>query len=126
MLNDVATDVVLRDGSIVCIRQVAVEDVDTPRAFLISLSSESLYFRFLGICALTHEPVRALVDDPRGTAIAGETGGPPRRRPWRGFSTFRSRAATVSRSISHAWEAIPLRAIDSTTSRHRMLLDVNP
>ena len=57
MLNDLATtDVVLRDGSTVCVRQVTVEgDVDTLREFLISLSSESLYFRFLGICALTRD-----------------------------------------------------------------------
>ena len=53
----------------------AVEDVDTLREFLISLSSESLYFRFLGICALTRDRVRALVDNPRGTAIAAESGG---------------------------------------------------
>ena len=75
MLNDLATtDVVLRDGSTVCVRQVTVEDVDTLRDFLISLSSESLYFRFLGICALTRDRVRALVDNPRGTAIAAESG----------------------------------------------------
>ena len=76
MLNDLATtDVVLRDGSTVCVRQVTVEDVDTLREFLISLSSESLYFRFLGICALTRDRVRALVDNPGGTAIAAESGG---------------------------------------------------
>ena len=76
MLNDLATtDVVLRDGSTVCVRQVTVADVDTLREFLISLSSESLYFRFLGICALTRDRVRALVDNPGGTAIAAESGG---------------------------------------------------
>ena len=58
MLNDLATtDVVLRDGSTVCVRQVTVEDVYMLREFLISLSSESLYFRFLGICALTPDRV---------------------------------------------------------------------
>ena len=76
MLNEAATtDVVLRDGSTVCLRHVTVEDVDRLQRFLLSLSSESLYFRFLGIRALTPDRVRALVDNPAGTAIAAESGG---------------------------------------------------
>jgi acetyl coenzyme A synthetase (ADP forming)-like protein len=76
MLNDLAaTDVVLRDGSTICVRHVTVDDVDALRRFLISLSRESLYFRFLGFCAVTPDRVRALVDNPCGTAIAAESGG---------------------------------------------------
>jgi succinyl-CoA synthetase alpha subunit/GNAT superfamily N-acetyltransferase len=76
MLKDMTTtDVVLRDGSTVCIHNVAAEDVGAIQQFLLSLSSESLYFRFLGICALTRDRVRVLVDNPGGTAIAAESGG---------------------------------------------------
>ena len=78
MTNDVATiDVVVRDGSTVCLRR-AVED-DTPAlvAFLEALSVDSRYHRFLGLPALTPSRIRGLAapDAGRGTALVVESHG---------------------------------------------------
>jgi len=61
MINDVATtDVVVRDGSTVCLRPFEERDLDQLRQFLRSLSPASLYFRFLGLPSLNAEQVRGL------------------------------------------------------------------
>ena len=78
MTNDVATiDVVVRDGSTVCLRR-AVED-DTPAlvAFLEALSVDSRYHRFLGLPALTPSRIRGLAapDPGRGIALVVESHG---------------------------------------------------
>lgn len=69
------TDVVVRDGSTVCLRPASGTDADAVRSFLGSLSSESLYFRFLGLPALTVSRVRALLEAPGSTAMVAETAG---------------------------------------------------
>ena len=59
MTNEqVATDVVVRDGSTVCLRRADERDVAALRAFLSSLSEESLYYRFMGLPALDESRVR--------------------------------------------------------------------
>jgi acetate---CoA ligase (ADP-forming) len=69
MTHDVATvDVVVRDGSTVCLRPATDTDLPGLLAFLESLSSESLYYRFMGIPALTPARLRRLA------ATEGETG----------------------------------------------------
>ena len=70
-------DVVLRDGSTVCLRQAADQDVDALVAFLRSLSSESQYFRFLGVRRLYAPSVRALLSSRSGpaTSLVAECGG---------------------------------------------------
>ena len=70
-------DVVLRDGSTVCLRQAADQDVDALAAFLRSLSSESQYFRFLGVRRLSAATVRALLSSRGGpaTSLVAECGG---------------------------------------------------
>jgi acetate---CoA ligase (ADP-forming) len=78
MVNDVATvDVVVRDGSTVCLRRAVDGDVPALLAFLESLSAESRYQRFLGLPALTPSRVRALAasDDATGTALVVEVRG---------------------------------------------------
>jgi acetate---CoA ligase (ADP-forming) len=63
-----AIDVVVRDGSTVCLRRAEEGDLQALLEFLSSLSPESLYYRFLGLPSLTAARVRAL------TAADGRTG----------------------------------------------------
>jgi len=46
------TDVVVRDGSTVCVRQAEPGDTPLLLKFLQALSPQSLYYRFHGILAL--------------------------------------------------------------------------
>ncbi len=71
------TDVVVRDGSTVCVRQADQRDIPVLLKFLQSLSRQSLYYRFHGIPALTERDVRALVREDRGpaTTLVAESGG---------------------------------------------------
>ena len=78
MTNDVATiDVVVRDGSTVCLRRAAESDVPALQEFLESLSVDSRYHRFMGLPALTESRVRALAtaDGSLGTALVVEARG---------------------------------------------------
>lgn len=78
MTNDVATtDVVLRDGSTICLRPAEERDLDALLAFLRSLSPESLYYRFLGLPSLNASRVRALTTAGGGAAasLIAESGG---------------------------------------------------
>ena len=70
-------DVALRDGSTVSLRPGVESDVQALTTFLQSLSTESLYFRFMGIPALTPDRVRALVTRTGGptVSILAEAGG---------------------------------------------------
>jgi len=70
-LNSV--DVVLRDGSTVCLRQAGAADVDALIRFFDDLSPTSRYFRFLGYPALTPERMRGLVAAD-GAALVAEAG----------------------------------------------------
>jgi acetyl coenzyme A synthetase (ADP forming)-like protein len=71
------TDVVVRDGSTVCVRQADERDVNALLQFLHSLSPESLFYRFHGRPALTDSRIRALigVDGSPSTALVAECGG---------------------------------------------------
>lgn len=71
------TDVVVRDGSTVCLRTAGERDLDALLQFLRSLSPESLYFRFLGLPSLNPSRVRALtaVDGGAATSLVAESGG---------------------------------------------------
>src|SRR5690242_6561837 len=78
MTHDVATiDVVVRDGSTVCLRPVTDTDLPGLRVFLESLSSESLYYRFVGVPALTEARLRrlAVTDGETGAALVVESRG---------------------------------------------------
>jgi acetyl coenzyme A synthetase (ADP forming)-like protein len=76
MVSDViATDVVVRDGSTVCLRAAGGEDLAALQRFLGELSPESLYFRFLGLPALTVSRVRGLLEAPASTSMVAETAG---------------------------------------------------
>src|SRR5688572_6459538 len=76
MLNEVATtDVVVRDGSTVCLRRATLHDADAVLGFPTSLSDESLYFRFLGVPVLTVARVQTLLDERAGTSVVAESGG---------------------------------------------------
>jgi acetate---CoA ligase (ADP-forming) len=71
MTNDVATlDVVVRDGSTVCLRAAVQEDVPALVAFLESLSDNSRYQRFLGLPELTPARIRTLVTPDRSAINA--------------------------------------------------------
>jgi acetyl coenzyme A synthetase (ADP forming)-like protein len=71
------TDVVVRDGSTVCVRQADERDVAALIQFLQSLSPQSLYYRFHGRPALSETQTRALIglDGHEATALVAESGG---------------------------------------------------
>ena len=71
------TDVVLRDGSTVCLRHADEQDVEALLQFLQSLSPESLHYRFHGRPALTASGVRPLVgvEGSPAMALIAESGG---------------------------------------------------
>jgi acetate---CoA ligase (ADP-forming) len=78
MTSDVATaDVVVRDGSTVCLRRARKDDLDALSQFLHSLSDESLYYRFMGRPSLNAARIRALTatDSRIGTALVVESAG---------------------------------------------------
>jgi acetyl coenzyme A synthetase (ADP forming)-like protein len=76
MTSPTLTDVVVRDGSTVSLRQVTESDLDLVREFLESLSDDSLYQRFLGIPNFTPARVRSLTAvDGNGTSLVAESGG---------------------------------------------------
>ena len=72
-----AVDVVVRDGSTVCLRRAGESDIPAITAFLESLSPESVYQRFMGLPALTESRVRMLTapDAGSGTSLVAESGG---------------------------------------------------
>ena len=71
------TDVVVRDGSTVCVRQADERDVLALLQFFESLSPQSLYYRFHGRPALTEPNIRGLIglDSSPATALVAESGG---------------------------------------------------
>ena len=71
------TDVVVRDGSTVCLRQAEERDVVPLLEFLYSLSPQSLYFRFHGRPALGESQVRTLIGlhGSPATTLVAECGG---------------------------------------------------
>jgi len=66
-------DVVVRDGSTVCLRQAGAADIDALIKFFEGLSPTSRYFRFLGYPALTPARMRGLVETD-GTSLIAEAG----------------------------------------------------
>jgi acetyl coenzyme A synthetase (ADP forming)-like protein len=79
MINQIeTTDVVVRDGSTVCLRRTTGDDLDALSKFFHSLSTESLYYRFLGFPGLTEARLRALAatdDGCVGTSLVVESAG---------------------------------------------------
>ena len=76
MTNETATiDVVLRDGSTVCLRRADQRDVEALLQFLGSLSPQSLYYRFLGHPSLSASGVLDLIAAQGGAALVAESGG---------------------------------------------------
>ena len=88
MTNDVATiDVVVRDGSTVCLRRTAESDVPALQEFLESLSVDSRYHRFMGLPVLTESA------SPLAGNVRREPGNGPRgrgSRPYRRLRRFLS------------------------------------
>ena len=60
MTSSTLTDVVVRDGSTVCVRGTTEADFGAVKAFFESLSENALYDRFFGIPVLTPRHIRAL------------------------------------------------------------------
>src|SRR5262245_8514910 len=71
------TDVVVLDGSTVCLRQAEERDVAALLQLLRSLSPQSLYYRFHGLPALSESGVRGLIglDGKAATTLVAESGG---------------------------------------------------
>ena len=70
------TDVVVRDGSTVCVRLAEERDVPALLQLLQSLSPQSLYYRFHSLPALSASDVRALIGvDGKATTLIAESGG---------------------------------------------------
>src|SRR4051812_45340572 len=61
-------DVVIRDGSTVCLREAHAADIPALVAFLEGLSPASRYFRFLGYPHVTAARILPLVDPAGGAA----------------------------------------------------------
>lgn len=70
-------DVVLKDGSTVCLRLTEERDVEAVLQFLNALSAQSLYYRFLSVPSLTAAGVRRLaaVGGADGTSLVVESAG---------------------------------------------------
>jgi acetyl coenzyme A synthetase (ADP forming)-like protein len=76
MIAVAPTDVVVRDGSTVCVRQAEERDVPGLLQFLQSLSPQSLYYRFHFRPSLNAPEVRALIGVDGGTTtLIAEAGG---------------------------------------------------
>src|SRR5690349_905564 len=70
------TDVVVRDGSTVSVRLAEERDVPALLQLLQSLSTQSLYYRFHSLPALSTSDVCALIDvDRKATTLIAESGG---------------------------------------------------
>ena len=75
--GEALTDVVLRDGSTVCLRHATEQDVEALVLFLQSLSPEGLHYRFHGRPAPTASGVRSLIGvdgSPATALVAGVAG----------------------------------------------------
>ncbi|MEO7276311.1 MAG: GNAT family N-acetyltransferase, partial [Vicinamibacterales bacterium] len=72
-----AIDVVVKDGSTVCLRLAVSSDVGAIVTFLQALSPASRYFRFLGFPSLTPARIQPLIESSDGAASAliAEAGG---------------------------------------------------
>ena len=78
MTYDLTTiDVVVRDGSTVCLRRTEERDVEALLQFFKALSVQSLYYRFLSLPSLTVAAVRKLatMDGSLGLSLVVESGG---------------------------------------------------
>jgi acetyl coenzyme A synthetase (ADP forming)-like protein len=78
MTNQTATtDVVVRDGSTVCLRQVEAGDASAVLRFLHSIAPDSLYDRFLGLPWLdrSRASVPTAADEHRPASLVAESGG---------------------------------------------------
>ena len=75
--TDTTTDLVIRDGSTICVRQGGEREVQPLLQFLRSLSPESLLYRFHGRPALHELRMRALLglDGSLSTTLIAESGG---------------------------------------------------
>lgn len=106
MIHEIeTTDVVVRDGSTVCVRRTTRDDLDALSQFFHSLSSESRYYRFLGIPALTETRLRALAatdDNSAGISLVVESAG--RIVAFAGFyrDPHRAERAEVAFAVSDA------------------------
>ncbi len=71
------TDVVVRDGSTVCVRQAVEDDVAGLRRFLQDLSPESLHYRFHGRTVLTDAAIQEAIgtDASQAVTLVAEAGG---------------------------------------------------
>jgi acetyl coenzyme A synthetase (ADP forming)-like protein len=75
--TEAGIDVVVRDGSTVCLRPATDEDAGALVQFFRSLSEQSFYYRFMGQRALDRSKVLSLVRGTTGpaTAIVAEAAG---------------------------------------------------
>src|SRR5262245_53456096 len=71
------TDVVVRDGSTVCVRPAHADDIPVLLEFFQSLSPQSLYYRFHHLPALSKAEMRALIgaECPSARTLVVESGG---------------------------------------------------
>jgi acetate---CoA ligase (ADP-forming) len=76
-LSVTMTDVVVRDGSTVSVRQADERDATAVLQFLRSMSAESLYYRFHGRPTLDDAPVRELIGGSgcQSMTLVAESGG---------------------------------------------------
>jgi acetyl coenzyme A synthetase (ADP forming)-like protein len=72
-----SVDVVVRDGSTVCLRRAEPGDAEVIAVFLQGLSPMSRYFRFLGYPSLTPSRIQPLIasSDGAASALVAEAGG---------------------------------------------------
>jgi acetyl coenzyme A synthetase (ADP forming)-like protein len=98
-------DVVLRDGSTVHVRPVRPEDAPAIRAFLDSLSPDSVAFRFFGTPSLDWVTSWSVdVDYSDRFALVAETGSPPSVLAHAAYARQDAHRAEVAFMVADDWQ----------------------
>ena len=98
-------DVLLRDGSTIHVRPVRTEDDDAIRAFLETVSAESIAFRFFGSPSVDWIAAWSVdVDYANRFALVAETGSPRRVVAHAAYIRESAERAEVAFLVADAWQ----------------------
>ncbi len=105
-------DIVLRDGSTVHVRPVRLEDRDAMRAFLESLSPESIAFRFFGTPNLAWVTKWSVdVDYATRFALVAEAGSPRTILAHAAYIRGEANTAEVAFMVADPWQGLGISTI---------------
>lgn len=96
------SDILLRDGSTVHVRDVVGEDADELRRFLESLSRDALWLRFFTAAADLRSAAQWAAGAPErgGMGLVATAGNPPRIVGHAGFELMREDAAEIAFEVT--------------------------